>query len=165
LTLRYLAAFGPAAAVDVQTWSGLGGIKDVLDRLRPGLRIFREGKRELFDLPDAPRPPEDTPAPVRFLPGFDNVILSHADRSRIIDDEYRPRVTTKNLLVLPTFLIDGFVAGTWKSARTKATACLTISPFAPLSATVKQQLAEEGDELARFLEPDAAKRSIQFEAP
>lgn len=166
LVLRYLAGFGPAAAVDVQTWSGLTSVREVLDKLRPTLRTFRDDrKRELFDLPEAPRPPEDTPAPVRFLPGFDNLILSHADRTRIIADEHRPLVTTRNLQVLPTFLVDGFVSGTWKSSRVKTTACLTISPFAPLSRAAKARLAEEGEELARFIEPDADQRTIRFETP
>jgi hypothetical protein len=166
LVLRHLAAFGPAAAVDVQAWSGLTGVRDVLDGLRPQLRAFRDDrKRELFDLPEGPRPPEDTPAPVRFLPGFDNVILSHADRSRIIADEHRPRVTTRNLQVLPTFLVDGFVAGTWASSRVKAKACLTVSPFAPLPAAARAQLADEGEALVRFIEPDAVQWAIRFESP
>ena len=166
LVLRYLAAFGPAAAGDVQAWSGLTGIRNVLDELRPRLRVFRdERKRELFDLAEAPRPSEDTPSPVRFLPGFDNVILSHADRTRIMADEHRPRVTTKNLLVLPTFLVDGFVAGTWKHARVKAAACLTVSPFARLPAAAKAQLAEEGEKLVRFVVPEANQWTTQFAAP
>jgi hypothetical protein len=164
LVLRYLAAFGPASAVDVQAWSGLTGVRDVLDELRPKLRTFRdERKRELFDLPEAPRPPEDTPTPVRFLPGFDNLILSHADRTRIIADEHRPLVTTRNLQVLPTFLVDGFVAGTWKSSRVRTTACLTVSPFAPLPAAAKARLAEEAEDLVRFIEPDAEKHTLSFE--
>jgi hypothetical protein len=160
---RYLAAFGPAAAVDVQAWSGLGGAREVLDGLRPRLRTFRdERKRELFDLPDAPRPPADTPVPVRFLPGFDNAILGHHDRSRIIADEHRPKVTTKNLQVLPTFLVDGFVAGTWKISGAGAKAKLTLSPFAPLMAAVKAKLTEEAKELLSFVEPDASKPAIEF---
>ena len=166
LVLRYLAAFGPAAAVDVQAWSGLSGLRSVLDGLRPRLQVFRDDrKRELFDLPDAPRPPEDTPAPVRFLPGFDNAILAHADRSRIIAEEHRPRVTTRNLLVLPTFLVEGFVAGTWKCARVKATATLTLSPFAALPAATKKRLSQEGERLVHFLEPDAKQHAVGFEAP
>ena len=166
LILRYLAGFGPAAAADVQTWSGLAGVRTLLDALRPQLRVFcDERKRELFDLPEAPRPPEDTPAPVRFLPGFDNVILSHADRTRIIADEHRSLVTTRNLQVLPTFLVDGFVAGTWKCSRVKTTASLIVSPFAPLPATAQAQLAEGGEELVRFIEPDADRWTIRFEPP
>ncbi|HEV3165637.1 MAG TPA: winged helix DNA-binding domain-containing protein [Isosphaeraceae bacterium] len=166
LCLRYLAAFGPATATDVQAWSAATGVREVLDKLRPKLRVFRDDrKRELFDLPKAPRPAEETPAPVRFLPGFDNVILSHSDRTRIIADEHRPLVTTRNLQVLPTFLVDGFVAGTWKYSRVKTSALLTVSPFAPLPVATERELAEEGQELARFIDPDAAKSVIRFEAP
>jgi hypothetical protein len=163
LVLRYLAAFGPATAADVQTWSALSGVRDVLDRLRPKLQSFRdERKRELFDLPEAPRPSEETPTPARFLPGFDNVILAHDDRSRIIADEHRPVVTTRNLQVLPTFLVDGFVAGTWKTARVKSIATLTISPFKAMPAKAKAELGEEGEQLIRVLEPEAEQQRLVF---
>jgi hypothetical protein len=163
LVLRYLAAFGPATAADVQTWSGLGGLKGVLDELRPKLAVFRdERKREMFDLPKAPRPDAETPAPVRFVPEFDNLILAHADRSRVIADEWRPRVVTKNLQVAATFLVDGFVAGTWKVAVVRKVATLTVSPFAPLSAKVKEELAAEGERLVRFVEPGADRVAVAF---
>jgi hypothetical protein len=164
LVLRYLAAFGPAAASDVQAWSGLTGLQRVLDALRPTLRVFRdERKRELFDLPKAPRPPEEIPAPVRFVPDFDNLILAHADRARIIADEHRPRVVTRNLLVLPTFLVDGFVAGTWKTALVKKVATLTVSPFASLSAATKSQVIEEGEKLVRFIARGANQYAVCIE--
>ena len=165
LVMRYLAAFGPASATDVQAWSALAGIREVLEELRPQLVTFRDDrKRELFDLPKAPRPSEDAPAPARFLPGFDNLILSHADRTRIMADEHRPLVTTKNLQVLPTFLVNGFVAGTWKSSLAKKEARLTVLPFEPLSKAAKAELALEADKLVRFIEPDAGKWTVSFEA-
>lgn len=165
LVLRYLAAFGPATATDVQAWSGLTKLQAILDGLRPQLHVFRdERKRTLFDLPDAPRPAEDTPAPVRFVPAFDNLILSHTDRSRIIADEHRPRVVTRNLLVLPTFLIDGFVAGTWAIARQKGVATLTISPFAAVAKSARKVLIEEGEGLVRFVEWEAKQFEVLFEA-
>jgi hypothetical protein len=164
LILRYLAAFGPASATDIQAWSGLAGLAAVLNELRPQLRVFRdERRRELFDLPEAPRPPEDTPVPVRFVADFDNLILSHADRTRIIADEHRSVVITNNGQVLPTFLVDGFVAGTWKVSRFRKRAMLTVSPFAPLSSAAKSELAVEGQRLARFLQPDADQFDLQFE--
>jgi hypothetical protein len=166
LVLRYLSAFGPATAADFQAWSGLSGAKAIIETLRPRLHVLRDDrKRELFDLPDAHRPAEDTPAPVRFLPGFDNAILAHADRSRIIADEYRARVTTKNLIVLPTFLVDGFVAGTWKCERTKKTAQLTISPFARLARGARSELTKEAESLVRFIDPAADRWSVAFEDP
>jgi hypothetical protein len=165
LVLRYLAAFGPATAADFQAWSGMAGGRGLFEGLRPQLRVFRDDrKRELFDLPDAPRPAEDTPAPVRFLPGFDNAILAHADRTRIIADEHRGRVTTKNLIVLPTFLVDGFVAGTWKCERAKRTAQLTISPFARLPRKAKTELTKEAENLVRFIEPGADQWVVEVEA-
>ncbi|MFS2292333.1 MAG: winged helix DNA-binding domain-containing protein [Actinomadura sp.] len=95
LVLRYLAAYGPASAADAQAWSGLPEAGAALERLRPGLRVFGGDRgRELFDLPDAPRPGEDVQAPPRFLPEFDSLVLAHADRRRIIADEHRPSLTT-----------------------------------------------------------------------
>src|SRR6185369_5179811 len=166
LVLRYLAAFGPATPGDAQVWSGLQGLRDVFAALRPSLVTFRdERKRELFDLPGAPRPidPEDdTPVPVRFLPEFDNLVLSHDDRRRILADEHRPLVVTKNLQVKATFLVDGFVAGIWKTERKKKTAALIIEPFGALAKKTRAALEEEGDALLRFLEEDAAEREVRF---
>jgi hypothetical protein len=164
LALRYLAAFGPASTADLQAWSGLRSLAPVMSELRPQLRVLRdERKRELFDLPEAPRPPEDTPVPARFVADFDNLILSHADRTRVISDAHRSVVVTKNGQVLPTFLVDGFVAGTWKVSRAAKTATLTVSPFAPLSSAAKSELAAQWESLARFLEPDAARFDLRFE--
>jgi hypothetical protein len=161
LVLRYLAAFGPAAAADVQSWSGLQGAKAVLEGLRPRLVSFADERgRELFDLPDAPRPDEDVPAPPRFLPEFDSLLLAHADRARIIADEHRPAVITKNLRVRATFLIDGSVAGTWESKRSRRSAKLTITPFGSLSKRDAAALRTEAEALLRFTEPDASALEV-----
>ena len=167
LVLRYLAAFGPATVADAQAWSGLRGLGPVFERLQPRLVTFAAGKRELFDLPEAPRPAEDTPAPsAQFIAAFDNVILGHADRSRIIADEHRPLVVTKNLLVLPTFLVDGFVSGTWQTAATGKTATLTVAPFPgrKLTKAVRRHLEAEGEALVRFSHPEAARFAVAFSA-
>jgi hypothetical protein len=133
----------------------------VFEELRPELLTFRdERKRELFDLPDAPRPLADTPAPVRFLPGFDNAILGHTDRTRIIAGDHRPRVTTKNLQVLPTFLVNGFVAGAWDFSAARKTATLTLSPFAPLRGNSKREVVEEAERLAGFLGTGSARVEV-----
>jgi len=162
LVRRYLAAFGPATPGDAQAWSGLSGLREVFEELRPELVTFRDArKRELFDLPDAPRPPEDTPAPVRFLPDFDNLVLSHDDRTRVIADEHRPKVTLKNLQVRATFLVDGFVAGTWKVERKKKTAILVLEPFGKLLKKTLADLEREGDALLRFMEEDAEAREVR----
>jgi hypothetical protein len=152
LALRYLAAFGPATAADFQTWSGLRNAKDVFERLRPQLVTFEGEKKktELFDLPDAPRPDEHTPAPVRFLPDYDNLLLAYADRSRIVPEEHRARITTKNLRVLPTFLVDGVVAGTWEAPKKKGQK-LELEPFGKLDRVTKKALDEEAAALAAFL--------------
>lgn len=152
LALRYLAAFGPASAADFQTWSGLATAKAVFEELRPRLVTFEGEKKrtELFDLPDAPRPGEDAPAAVRFLPEFDNLLLSHADRTRVLPDEHRPRVVTKNLRILGTFLVDGFVAGTWAAPKKKGQK-LELEPFIKLDRATKKALDEEASALAAFL--------------
>ena len=163
LVLRYLAAFGPATPSDAQAWSGMAGLRDVLESLRPSLVTFRdERKRELFDLPNAPRPDEDTPAPVRFVPDFDNLVLAHDDRTRVMANEHRSLVTTKNLLVRATFLVDGMVAGTWKSERKRKTAVLLIEPFGAITKRVRTALDEEADRLLAFVEEDASEREVRW---
>jgi hypothetical protein len=163
LVTRYLAAFGPATPADAQCWLGLQGLRDVFEDLRPSLATFRdERSRELFDLPRAPRPGADTPAPVRFLAEFDNVLLAHADRSRIIEDRFKPKVITKNLLIPGTFLVDGFVAGTWKVERKAKAATLHLAPFLPLQRKTIAALVEEGERLIRFVEPEAVVPSVKL---
>ncbi|MEU4226468.1 winged helix DNA-binding domain-containing protein [Nonomuraea sp. NPDC026600] len=159
LVERYLAAFGPASAADMQTWSGLTGLKSVLNGMRDRLEVMvDEHGKELFDLPEAPRPEGDMPAPVRFLPDFDNLMLGHADRTRVLPEEYRGQVVTKNLRVRATYLVDGFVAGTWQIKRAGRKAKLLITPFTPVSPEV---LEEEGMALLAFAEPDAEARSLE----
>jgi hypothetical protein len=160
LVRRYLAAFGPATVADAQTWSGVPKLAPIFDDLRGELVTAKDGKRELFDLPDAPRPAAKTVAPVRFMPEFDNLVLGHADRSRLIDDEYRGKVTTKNLQVKATVLVDGRVAGTWTLDRKKATATVTVELFAPIAAKHRAAITAEGKALATFVEPDATSVAV-----
>jgi hypothetical protein len=167
MVVRYLGAFGPATVKDVQTWSGLTRLREVVtDSLRPRLRTFRdEHGKELFDLPDAPRPDADTPAPPRFLPEFDNLILSHADRSRMIADDYRKAIASKNGMVPATVLVDGFVRGTWKTERTRGKATLAIEQFEPLAKKDRDALVEEGERLIRFTGNDAEAFEVRFTEP
>ncbi len=162
LVHRYLAAFGPASVGDMQTWSGLQGLREVFEALRPTLVSFMDDRgRELFDLPQAPRPPEDVDAPVRFMPDFDNLILGHDDRRRLINDEHRAAIFLPNLRILPTFLVDGRVAGTWKVEAKKTSATLVIEPFTAVSRPARAALTEEGETLLRFLEPEAANFAVR----
>jgi hypothetical protein len=160
LVRRYLAAFGPATAADAQTWSGIANLKPVFEALRPELVTFRAGKRELYDLPDAPRPQADTPAPIRFLPDFDNLVLGHADRTRLLADEHRAAVVTKNLQVKATFLVDGKVAGTWTVERKQDTATIVLAPFAPIPKKLRDTVHAEAEAVARFVEDDATRFEV-----
>jgi hypothetical protein len=163
LVLRYLAAYGPGTAVDVQTWSGLQGLKDTFDALRPRLVALRdERKRELFDLPKAPRPGGEVVAPPRFLPEFDSLVMAHKDRTRFVADAHRRNVYLSALRVAPTVLVDGFVAATWGIKRARAGATLTITPFAPLAKRTQAAVGDEGERLLRFLEPDAKAFDLAF---
>jgi hypothetical protein len=159
LILRYLAAFGPASVADVQSWSGLQALRGPMDALRPRLVTFRdERSRELFDLPEGPRPGEGVPAPVRFLPEYDNLLLSHSDRSRIIAEQHRAHVVRD--FGARFFLVDGFVAGRWKPDIGKTAATLTIDLFES-GAAARAEVAAEAERLAAFLAPGVAWR-IEF---
>jgi len=163
VVLRYLAAFGPATPGDAQAWSGLRDLRPVFEKLRPKLVTFRdERKRELFDLPKAPRPDEDTPAPVRFLPEYDNISLAHDDRTRIIADENRGDLVLKNLIVVGGFTVDGFIAGTWRIDVKKTEATLTLSPFQKLAKADAAEVIAEGERLLTFSEPDVVTRAVKF---
>jgi hypothetical protein len=158
LIRRYLAAFGPATAADVQTWSGLRGCGEALENLRPSLRVLRtHDGNHLFDLPSAALPDPAVPAPPRFLPRFDNLLVAHADRRRLIADEDRRRVITGSL-VRATLLLDGFVQGTW----TLTGGTLTVNLFRPLSPVEAAAVTEEGHRLLAFAAADASSHVVEF---
>jgi hypothetical protein len=148
LVRRYLAAFGPATRRDIVAWSMMHvpEIQRALDTLE--LRRFRDEEgRELLDVPRAPLPDPDTPAPVRFLPKWDNVLLSFADRTRILPEKHRRTVIKVNGDVAQTFLVDGVVAGLWRFENPR----VVTEPFTPLPRAIKEKVAEEADRLAEFL--------------
>jgi hypothetical protein len=164
LVFRYLAAFGPASVTDAQTWMGMK-LKETFEKLRPELQTYRgEGRTELFDLPGVQLPAEDVPAPVRFLPEYDNLLLSHSNRSRVIADEYRSKVYLPGLRVAATILVDGFVRGAWKIEKAKTAATLVIEPFDKLTKKDRAALTEEGERLVRFVEPKAKSFDARFTA-
>lgn len=145
LVLRYLKAFGPATVMDAQQWSGLTKLAEVFEALRPQLVTFRnEAGKELFDLPDAPRPDPETPLPVRLLPEFDNILLAHADRRRVIADDRLGVVVGGK----PTVLVDGYVVATWTISKDKT---ITVDYLDELPQSRKKAVAEECDRLQDWL--------------
>ena len=149
VVLRYLAAFGPASVKDMQTWAGLTRLRDAFERLRPRLLTFRDPNGvELFDLPDAPRPDPGTPAPPRFLPEFDNLLLSHADRTRVIRPEHRGRNWQANQ-AYRALLVDGFLAGLWKLEED----ALVIEPFGKLTKAQREDVTAEGARMLAAMHP------------
>jgi hypothetical protein len=166
MVLRYLGAFGPASVMDAQSWCGLTKLAAAFELLRPRLQVFRDERgRELFDLPDAPRPDPDTPAPPRFLYDFENMLLSYADRSRIIPPELTRGIDTRTQESLSTFTVDGFAAGIWRVDRHRGAATLVITPISALSARVGSALASEGAGLLGFLAPDSTGFDVRVAAP
>jgi len=169
MVLRYLAAFGPAAVADIQTWSWLTRLAPVVERMRPGLRTFRDEKgRELFDLPDAPRPDPDTPAPPRFLPTYDNITLSHKDRTRIFGDLGNWTAIgasdINRVFAGGSLLVDGFVLGGWHLDREGDTTTLVITPLRPLPRADEPAVLEEGGRLLDLLAAGSSTHDIRFEA-
>jgi len=165
LVRRYLAAFGPASVTDAQTWLGMK-LKETFEKLRPKLQTYRdEGRRELFDLPDRSLPDADIPVPVRFLPEFDNLLLSHSNRTRVIADEHRSKVYLPGLRVAATLLVDGFVRGAWKIEKTGNAATHVIEPFAKLAKPERAALIEEGERLVQFVEATAKSFAVRFATP
>lgn len=155
LVTRYLGAFGPATVRDVQAWSGLTGLKAVLEQLRPSLVTFRDERgAELFDLPTAPRPGGDASAPVRLVAEFDNLVLSHSDRSHIISPDNTKRLYTVNGVIPGPVLIDGFVAGMWRLTTGRDKATLTVELFG--STRERAAVAGEAERVLAFCAPDAA---------
>lgn len=158
LVRRYLAAHGPAATADLRAWSGLAGLPGAVAAVRDELVRFRDERgRELLDLPDAPRPDPDTPAPVRFLPAFDNAILGYQDRGRIIDDAHRGLSVAGERVVL----VDGRVAATWRVTDE----VVRVEPLRAFSRADRDAVADQGSELASFLSDGESDRVRVETAP
>jgi Winged helix DNA-binding domain len=155
---RYLAAYGPASVRDMQSWSGLTGLREYVTNMRQTLCVFQDEQgQELFDVPGAPLPDPATPAPTRFLAPFDNVQLAHAERSRIIDRAHREHVYRDRLM--RAFLIDGFIAGSWQIKQ----GVLTVSPVRALTRAELHDLEQEGLRLLDLLAPGAPRPDFRVE--
>lgn len=163
MMLRYLAAFGPASIMDFQAWVGITKLKHEVAAFQDELTHYQdEDGKDLFDHPDLLLIPAETDAPVRFLPEYDNLLVSHADRRRIIADDDRQYVFLSAARVMATIVVDGFVSGIWKTERNGDTATLIIEPFRPLSPDVRDALMTEGDALIRFIEDNASDYAVRF---
>ncbi|MQY02022.1 winged helix DNA-binding domain-containing protein [Actinomadura macrotermitis] len=166
LVLRYLAAFGPASVRDVQHWCGLTRLNEVVDGLRPHLEVFRdESGRELFDLPDAPRPDPDTPAPARYLYECDNLLRSFADVSRVTTADYSAQGFGGKNEEPSTILVDGEVAATWRITTTRGSATLRIRPFRELTSAEEEDVRTEGAAMLEFSAAGARERTLVVDAP
>lgn len=163
LLRRYLRAFGPARLADAASWAGVPptALTGASERLR--LRTFRdEAGKLLLDLPRAPLPAADAPAPVRFLPTWDATLLVHARRTQILPEPFRGLVfNTKTPNSFPTFLVDGAVAGKWRAERSGRKATLRLEAFEPLPRSAKRELVDEAERLVRFVEPDATSFAVR----
>ncbi|GAA2272666.1 winged helix DNA-binding domain-containing protein [Glycomyces scopariae] len=162
LIRRYLAAFGPASVMDAQAWSGLTRLRERFDAMRPSLRVLKgENSTELFDLPDGVLADADGEVPVRFLPAFDNALLGHRDRTRVISDEDRKRYAAGAAGGVPMVLVDGFAAATWTVAGTE----VTVTPTRPLADADAAAVAAEGARLLDFIAPDDPDRRLVLADP
>jgi hypothetical protein len=160
--LRYLAAFGPATVADIRTWSRLTALRPVLERLRPRLVTFRDERgRELFDLADAPRSDPESPAPPRFLPEYDNILLSHDDRGRIMRDSRGLRMPAGRGGELGSVLVDGFLGGMWRITRQRGKATLVVEAAASWTKTEHAAVADEGARLLAFVAADTRDHDVQ----
>ncbi|HTI30245.1 MAG TPA: winged helix DNA-binding domain-containing protein [Methylomirabilota bacterium] len=163
VVLRYLAAFGPASVMDAQAWSGVTRLGEVFERLRPRLVTFRDDAgRELFDLPHAPRPDPDIPAPVRFLADFDNVLLSHADRSRFIGEVERKLFTYVDGPYPGMVMLDGLAVGQWHLRREGVAVTAVVRLVRPLSGSEEAAVRSEADAMLRFSVPDADEYVLEL---
>lgn len=167
VVLRYLAAFGPASATDLMTWSRFPTLRPVIDQLRPQLRTFHDERgRELLDLPDAPRPDPDVPAPVRYLPEYDNALLAYQDRSRFTAEGLQGRFADATGPIRGTVLHDGLVTAVWHVDQDDSTgvATLVVEHLGGLTKKARSAIEAEGRRFARFKADQATEHEVRLVA-
>ena len=163
---RFLETLGPGSVRDAQVWSGVRGLKEIAARMLDAgelVEVLTFDDQLLLDLPDVPRVDGDAVAAVRFLPMWDNLLLSHADRTRVLAAEHKPYISSKNGMPPPTFLVDGFVHGTWAVERHGDAATLRLTAFGRTPRAAQDAIVDEGERLLGFLEPDASKPRVRFD--
>lgn len=165
LVIRYLKAFGPASIKDLQYWSGLTGLAAVVHQCSSELVTYSDHRGvTLFDIAQGPFPPTDLAAPTRLLLQYDNVLYSHADRTRILPEQYRRIVSPSGKPARATFLVDGQVAGTWRYEKTALMASLILEPFRVIPANARDELHYESARVLRFIAPNR-RQSISVMDP
>jgi hypothetical protein len=166
LVRRYLTAFGPASVRDVQTWSGLTRLDRVVAGMAADLVTFTgEDGIELHDLPDAPRPGGDVDAPPRLIGEFDDLILSHADRRRVVPEDHRRRLATRNGMQPATVLVDGEVSGVWRITREGPAAVVAVEAWGPVPRRARAGLEAEGERLLALVAPEVDDRDVRITGP
>ena len=162
---RYLAAYGPASVMDFQTWTGITRLKSQLAPALTELVVYQSesGNRELYDLPAAPLAAPDAIAPVRFIPEYDNILIAHRDRARILPDAHRKKVFLSAGRVIGTVLIDGFVGATWRVKKDKQSLTLTVSLFAAQPKALARAIEAEGARLLQFYDGEASSHAVVIE--
>ena len=158
---RYLAAFGPADVMDFQTWTGITRLKSRLAPALGELKIYQtETGRDIYDLPEATIAAPDSIAPIRFIPEYDNLLIAHRDRSRILPDEHRKKVILSAGRVIGTVLIDGVVGGTWNVKKDKHSHSLYVKLFAAQPKQTLRAIEAEGNRLLRFFDDQASSHAV-----
>lgn len=160
---RYLAAFGPASVMDFQTWTGMTRLKTQLASTLVELVEYRDDAgKACYDLPELTIEDADAPPPIRFLPEYDNILIAHKDRGRILPAEYRKKVFVSAGRVLGSVIIDGFVGAIWSVRRDQARAILQVSLFEAQSDDARAAIDKEGQALLRFVMDDAEDYRVEF---
>jgi hypothetical protein len=164
LLTRYLQAFGPASIKDLQFWVVIPKLQDSINAVQDQFVTYKDPKGTvLLDVPNMPIPDGDTPAPIRLIPEYDNLVIGHDQRARILPDEHYKKIFLSAARVRATMLVDGFVAGAWKTERVKKDLTLTLEPFFGVSQAIKEELINEAEDLVRFIDENAILHRVVWQ--